>query len=60
METHSGNLAWEIPRTEDPGGLQPMGVTKSRTGLSTALLQIKYSKAQQKVKRYSSLSMMRA
>ena len=23
--THSSILAWEIPRTEEPGGLQPMG-----------------------------------
>ena len=25
MVTHSSILAWEIPRTEDPGGLQYMG-----------------------------------
>ena len=25
MATHSRILAWEIPRTEKPGGLQPMG-----------------------------------
>ena len=23
--THSGILAWRIPRTEEPGGLQSMG-----------------------------------
>ena len=23
MATHSGFLAWEIPWTEEPGGLQP-------------------------------------
>ena len=23
--THSGNLAWRIPWTEEPGGLQSMG-----------------------------------
>ena len=28
MATHSGVLAWEIPWTEEPGGLQTMGVTK--------------------------------
>ena len=28
MATHS-SIAWEIPRTEEPGGLQSMGVTKS-------------------------------
>ena len=26
--THSSILAWEIPRTEEPGRLQSMGVTK--------------------------------
>jgi len=25
MATHSSILAWRIPRTEEPGGLQPMG-----------------------------------
>ena len=25
MATHSSILAWKIPRTEEPGGLQPMG-----------------------------------
>ena len=31
MATHSSILAWEIPRTEEPGGLQAMGSQKSRT-----------------------------
>ena len=26
MATHSRILAWEIPRTEEPGGLQSMGL----------------------------------
>ena len=26
MATHSSVLAWEIPRTEEPGGLQSMGL----------------------------------
>ena len=34
METHSSILAWEIPWTEEPGGLQSMGLQKSQTGLS--------------------------
>ena len=25
METHSSIFAWEIPWTEEPGGLQPIG-----------------------------------
>ena len=28
MATHSSILAWEIPWTEDPGGLQSMGLQK--------------------------------
>ena len=31
MATHSNILAWEIPWTEEPGGLQTMGSQKSRT-----------------------------
>ena len=34
MATCSRILAWEIPWTEEPGRLQSMGVTKSRTRLS--------------------------
>ena len=33
MATHSSILAWEIPRTEEPGGLQSMG-SQSQTQLS--------------------------
>ena len=32
--THSSILAWEIPWTEEPGGLQPMGLQKSLSRLS--------------------------
>ena len=31
MATHSCILAWRIPWTEEPGGLQSMGSEKSRT-----------------------------
>ena len=31
MATHSSILAWEIPRTEEPGGLQTMGHKESDT-----------------------------
>ena len=31
MVTHSSVLAWRIPWTEEPDGLQSMGVTKSQT-----------------------------
>ena len=35
MATDSSTLAWKIPWTEEPGGLQSMGITKSRTRLSS-------------------------
>ena len=31
MATHSSILAWKIPQTEEPGGLQSMGSQKSQT-----------------------------
>ena len=33
MAPHSSTLAWKIPWTEKPGGLQPMGSQKSPTQL---------------------------
>ena len=34
MATHSSILAWRIPRTEEPGGLQSTVLQKSQTQLS--------------------------
>ena len=34
MATHSSILAWRIPWTEEPGGLQSVGSQKSQTQLS--------------------------
>ena len=31
MATHSGILAWKIPWTEEPDGLQPMGSESDMT-----------------------------
>ena len=31
MATHSNILAWRIPWTEEPGGLQSMGSQKNQT-----------------------------
>ena len=31
MATHSSIIAWEILRTDEPGGLQSMGLQKGRT-----------------------------
>ena len=34
MAPHSSTLAWKVPWTEKPGGLQSMGVAEGRTRLS--------------------------
>ena len=40
MLTHSSILAWEIPWTEEPGGLQPMGLQRVRHNLVTKQKQV--------------------
>ena len=35
MATHSSILPWEIPWTEEPGGLQSMGSERVRHDLAT-------------------------
>ena len=35
MATHSSILAWEIPWTEEPGGLQSMGSQRVEHNLAT-------------------------
>ena len=35
VAAHSGILAWEIPRTEEPGGLQFMGSQRIGHDLAT-------------------------
>ena len=35
MAAHSRILAWEIPWTEEPGGLQPTGLQRVRRDLAT-------------------------
>ena len=35
MATHSNTLAWKIPRTEEPGGLQSMWLQRVRHDLTT-------------------------
>ena len=37
MATHSSILAWEIPWTEEPGGLQSMGLQRVRHDWATSL-----------------------
>ena len=40
MATHSSILAWEIPWTENHGGLQPMGLQRIRHDLGTKQQEI--------------------
>ena len=35
MATHSSILAWKIPQTEEPGGLQSMGLQRVGHDLAT-------------------------
>ena len=35
MATYSSTLAWEIPWTEEPGGLQSMGLQRDEHNLAT-------------------------
>ena len=42
MVTHSNILAWEIPWTEEPGGLQSKGSQKSGIQLSNSTTTIGY------------------
>ena len=37
MATHSSTLAWKIPWTEEPGGLQSMGSQRVGYDLATSL-----------------------
>ena len=42
MATHSSILAWEIPWTEEPGGLQSMGSQRVRHHLAVKQQQKPY------------------
>ena len=44
MATHSSILAWKIPQTDDPGGLQSMGSQRVRQGCAHVLYIEKMSK----------------
>ena len=39
MATHSSILAWEIPWTEEPGGLQSIALLRVRYNFATKLPQ---------------------
>ena len=42
MASHSNILAWEIPWTKEPGGVQPMGLQRVEPNLATKQQQQNY------------------
>ena len=55
MAPHSSTLAWKIPWTEEPGGLQFMGVSKSRTWLSDFTFTFHYHALEKEMATHSSV-----
>ena len=44
MATHSSILAWEIPWTEEPGGLQPKGLQRVGHDWAWKIIKLSMSK----------------
>ena len=42
MTTYSSTLAWEISQTEEPGGLQPLGLQIFRHNLASKQVPLEY------------------
>ena len=54
MAPHSSTLAWKIPRTEEPGGLQSMGLL-SRTRLSDFTFTFHFHALEKEMETHSSV-----
>ena len=54
MATHSSTLAWKIPWTEEPGGLQSMGL-QSRTRLSDFTFTFQFAALEKEMATHSSV-----
>ena len=55
MAPHSSSLAWKIPWVEEPGGLQSMGVAKSRTRLSDFTFTLHFHALEKEMATHSSV-----
>ena len=55
MAIHSTILAWEIPLTEEPGGLQSLGLQKSWTGLSDFSFTFHFHELEKEMATHSSI-----
>ena len=59
MATHFSTLAWKIPWTEEPGGLQSMRSLKSRTRLSDFTLAFHFHALEKEMATHSSVLALR-
>ena len=55
MASHSGTLAWKIPQTEEPGGLQSMGSAEGRTRLSDITFTFHFHALEKEIATHSSV-----
>ena len=55
MATHSSVLAWRIPGTEEPDGLQSMGSAESRTRLSDFTFTFQFHALEKEMATHSSV-----
>ena len=55
MATHSGTLVWKIPRVQESGRLQSMGVAKSQTRLSDFIFTFHFHALEKEMATYSSV-----
>ena len=55
MANHPSILAWKIPWAEEPGGLQSMGVAKSRPRLSNFTLTFHFHALEKEMATHSSV-----
>ena len=55
MAAHSSTLAWKIPWMEEPGGLQSMGVAKSRRRLNDFTFTFRFHALEKEMATHSSV-----
>ena len=55
MAPHSSTLAWKIPWTEEPGGLQSRGLLRSRTRLSDFTITFHFHALEKEMATHSSV-----
>ena len=55
MAPHSSTLAWKIPWTEEPGGLQSMGLLRFRPDVSDFTFSLHFHALEKEVATHSSV-----